>query len=59
MVIVLVIRKMLGQVVNSRRQQRDLYLRGPGIGCTAAVLIDDRRFLFCSKCHLSPKLQIN
>src|SRR4029450_8684721 len=51
-VVVLRVRpKVLGQLVDARREQRDLHLRGAGIGLSAAVLADDLLFRFLAEGH--------
>src|SRR5690348_9783929 len=51
MVVLLVRLEMIGQLLDARGQQRNLYLGRPGIGRRAAVVLDDLAGLFRGKRH--------
>jgi len=51
MVIVLVLGEMAGELLDARRQQRDLHLRRAGIVGATTVLFDDLALLFRGHCH--------
>src|SRR5574337_27842 len=51
MVVFLVRLEMVGQLLDARGQQRDLYLRRTGVGRRAAVILDDLVGLFGGQRH--------